>query len=232
MQNKSEKIVVVGDSTIAEVAYEYFTYDSPYQVVAFTLDQQFIKRESLFGLPIVPFETVQDSYPPAEFKIFVAVGYGKLNRLRTRFYGQAKAKGYDLVSYISSKAFVWRNVEVGDNCFIFEHNVIQPFVKIGNNVTLWSGNHIGHHSVVKDHCFIASQVVISGAVEVGESCFIGVNATVANNVIISKNCFLGAGVIILKDTEENRVFASEMTAPKDVSSLKVFRISEINNAME
>lgn len=219
MQSKIERIVVAGDSPIAEVAFEYFTHDSPYEVAAFTVDKDFMKNDTLFDRPIVPFETVEEQYSPREHKMFVAVGYTKLNRLRARFFEQAKAKGYSLVSYVSSQAFVWRNVEIGENCFIFEHNVIQPFVRIGNNVTLWSGNHIGHHTTIRDHCFIASHVVVSGFVEIGEYTFVGVNATFADTVKVGKNSVIGAGAIILKDTEEAKVYGTKMTTPRDLDTL-------------
>src|SRR5262245_25186862 len=131
---KTGKIIIAGDSAFAEIAYEYFTHDSEYDVVCFTVDKAFMKKDSLFGLPIVPFEEIEKRFPPAGHKMYTALTYGKMNRVRKQFYEKAKAKGYKMATYISSKAFVWRNVEVGENTFIFENNVVQPFVKLGNNV--------------------------------------------------------------------------------------------------
>lgn len=216
--NKQQDLVIVCDTAFAEIAYEYFTYDSSYRVVAFCVERDFLKKDQLFGLPVVPFEEIEILYPPHCHHIFVASVYTELNRLRTRLYLKAKAKGYPLASYISSSAFVWRNCEMGEHCFIFENNVVQPFVKLGNNVILWSGNHIGHHSTIKDHCFISSHVVVSGYVTIGESCFVGVNATIANNVTIAKDCLVGAGSLVLKDVPEDKVVKGE--ASELVSSAK------------
>lgn len=202
--NKKHKLVIIGDRPFAEVAYEYFTYDSEYEVVAFSVEKDYLRRDTLFSLPVVPFETLEEVYPPDEHKFFVAVVYTQLNKLRTRFYKQAKGKGYSPASYISPRAFVWRNCEIGEHCFIFEDNVIQPFVKIGNNVILWSGNHIGHHSVIKDNCFISSHVVVSGLCEIGEYCFMGVNSTTADRVTIGNNCLVGAGALILGNVEDDQ----------------------------
>src|SRR5918911_2600199 len=190
---KTRKLVIVGDSAFAEIAYEYFTHDSPYEVVAFSVEAEYLKRQSLFGLPVVPFETLAEKYSPREHFVYAATVYTQLNRLRARLAAAAKQQGFQLASYISSRAFVWRNVEIGEHCFIFEDNTVQPFVRLGSNIVLWSGNHIGHHSVIKDHCFISSHVVVSGFVEIGESCFMGVNSTVANNVKIGNRCLVGAG---------------------------------------
>ena len=202
--NKQRKLIIIGDSAFAEIAYEYFTHDSEYEVVGFSVEREYIKRSDLFGVPIVPFEELENSYDPKEHRFFAANVYTQLNKLRTRLYTEAKAKGFSPASYISPHAFLWRNCQIGEHCFVFENNVIQPFVKIGNNVILWSGNHIGHHSTIKDNCFIASHVVVSGFVEVGESCFMGVNATVANNITIGNNCLIGAGALVLANVEDGK----------------------------
>lgn len=201
---KSRKLVIIGDSAFAEIAYEYFTHDSDYEVVAFSVEKNFIKRDTLFGLPVVAFEGIEESYPPADHYFFTATAYAQLNRLRTRLYTEAKAKGYKPASYISSKSFVWRNVELGEHCFIFEDNTIQPFVKIGSNVIVWSGNHIGHHSKIGKNCFISSHVVISGFCEICENCFLGVNATLVNNIAIGSNCVIGAGALIMGNVPDNQ----------------------------
>jgi len=201
---KTRKLVIIGDSAFAEIAYEYFTHDSEYEVVAFSVEREFQKRTELFGLPVVAFETLQESYAPATHHFFAANVYTQLNALRTRLYLEAKKKGYAPASYISPHAFVWRNCEIGEHCFIFENNVVQPFARIGDNVILWSGNHIGHHSVVKSNCFISSHVVVSGFVEIGESCFVGVNTTMANNINIGKNCLIGAAALVLADVPDDQ----------------------------
>lgn len=229
--NKTEKLIIVGDSSFAEVAYEYFTHDSSYEVVAFSVETEYMTKTTLFGLPVVAFEDLEKKYSPSEYKIFVATVYTKLNRLRTRLSAAAKAKGYRLASYISPRAFVWRNCEIGEHCFIFENNVIQPFVKIGNNVVLWSGNHIGHHSVIKDNCFIASHVVISGSVIIGENCFIGVNATFANDIQVGKNCLIGAGALVVKHVEDDKLIRGN-PGEASGSALRFSKVKESSVEME
>ena len=196
---KDRKLILLGDSAFAEIAFEYFTHDSPYEVVAFAVERAFLKRPELFGRPVVALEDLPTLYSAADHWFYAALVYTKLNRLRTRLYRTAKEMGYRPASFISPQAFVWRNVNVGEHCFIFENNVIQPFVTIGDNVVLWSGNHIGHHSTIGDHCFISSHVVVSGFCDIGESCFLAVNATIGNNVMIGQDCLLGAGAAVVKD---------------------------------
>jgi sugar O-acyltransferase (sialic acid O-acetyltransferase NeuD family) len=203
------KLVIFGAGDIARLAHYYFTRDSVHEVVAFTVDQQYRHGDSFLNLPLVAFEEVVESYPPAEYKMFVALSYAHMNQLRAEKYQQAKDRGYELVSYVSSRCSFLTDNPVGDNCFILEDNTIQPFVRIGSNVTLWSGNHIGHDSVICDHVFIASHIVVSGYVEVGEYCFIGVNATLRNSIKIAPRTLISAGAIIMKDTVEGGVYLSE-----------------------
>ncbi len=208
-KRKKEKIIMFGTGAFAQVAYIYFTKDSPYNVIAFTVHSDHIKEKRLFDLPVIPFENIEELYPPEKYKMFVAIGYSNLNKLRAKIYYEAKEKGYELVTYINSKAIYWDELEIGDNCFIFENNVIQPFVKIGNNVIIWSGNHIGHHSTIGNHCFISSHVVISGFSRIGDYCFIGVNATIVDDIKITKECIIGAGALIVKDIEKSGVYIGQ-----------------------
>ena len=223
---KTHKLIIVGDSAFAEIAMEYFSLDSNYQVVGFSVERSFLKRDQLHGLPVVPFEDIQTYFDPKTHHIYVAIVYSQLNRLRARLASKAKAFGYQLASYVSSRAFVWRNVELGEHCFIFEGNTLQPYARIEDNVVLWSGNHIGHHSIIRSNCFIASHVVVSGFCDVGENSFIGVNATLSNNITIGADNWIGPNITIMKDTYSGALFSSRQPDPSRISALKFFKIHE------
>lgn len=214
-------LVIFGSGDIAQLAHYYFSTDSNYEVVAFTVDANYIKESELCGLPVVAFEDVAKNYPPDSYDFFVALSYSKLNAVRKEKFLAAKEMGYKLASFISSRATVLNDGKIGENCFIFEDNTIQPFVTIGNNVTLWSGNHIGHHSVIHDHTFIASHVVISGGVEIGEQCFVGVNATLRDHIKIGDRCVVGAGALLLADAAPEGVYIGTATERSKVPSTRL-----------
>lgn len=207
-----EKVVVFGNRLFAELIYFYLTHDSPYEVAAFTVDREYIKEDTLFGLSVVPFEDVESILPPAECKMLVSIGF-RLNRLREERYYQAKAKGYQLINYISSKSITWPGLVIGDNCLIFENAVIQPFVEIGNSVIIGPGSIIGHHSIIRDHCFVSADVVVLGGVTVEPYCLLGANATIKGGVTIGSECIIGAGVSMFKDTQERGVYIDESPEP-------------------
>src|SRR6185436_16126983 len=202
------KLVIFGAGDIARLAHFYFRTDSPHQVAAFVVDAAFKNEDTFDGLPLVSFEEALDRYPPSYHEAFVAISYAQMNRLRRAKYEQMRAAGYRCVSYVSSRC-TYLTTPPGDNCFILEDNTVQPFVTIGNNVTLWSGNHIGHDSVIEDHCFISSHVVVSGHVRVGTRSFLGVNCTLRNSITLGEQTLIGAGAIIMKDTAPKSVYLPE-----------------------
>lgn len=217
-------LIIFGSGDIAQLAHYYFSTDSEFKVVAFTVDSEYVAQGQFCGLPVVPFNAVLTQFDPNEYVFFVALSYSRLNAVRKEKYLAVKAMGYELVSYVSSRATVLNDNCIGANCFILEDNTIQPFVKIGNNITLWSGNHIGHHSTINDHTFIASHVVVSGGVEIGEQCFIGVNATLRDHIQIGSRCVVGAGSLILESTPDDSLYIGSRTEPASIKSSSLKRI--------
>lgn len=226
---KNKKLVIVGTGEFGEIAYEYFTYDSEYAVAAFAVEKKFRSENTLRDLPIVDFEVMETKFPPSEYDVFVAITYVQLNRARKRLYTVCKDKGYHCASYVSSHAFVWHDVKIGENTFIFEDNTVQYHVCIGNNVVLWSGNHIGHRSVIEDDCWLTSHVVVSGFCRIGKGSFIGVNATLGDNVTIPYDTVLGAGALTVKSlTEPGRVYIGSPAKPMEKTAYQQFHVQEEN----
>jgi sugar O-acyltransferase (sialic acid O-acetyltransferase NeuD family) len=223
---KSKDLVIIGAGETAMLAYEYFTHDSEYSVVAFAVGKEFLIEEILYNLPVITLEELGSTFPSSSVSLFVAISSGKLNRNRTQAYLNLKSQGYEFASYVSSTAFVWHNVKIGENCFILEDNTLQPFVEVGDNVTLWSGNHIGHRTIVGDHCFISSHCVISGFCEIERSCFLGVNCTLEDHVKVTSDNFIGAGALIRNTTEEKSFYQEKKTELAKISTHRLFKIKE------
>lgn len=214
-------ILIFGTKDFAELAHYYLTHDSPHEVVAFSVNRDYLpKNPVLKGLPVVAFEDVQNLFPTSEYKFFAPMSPKRMNRDREEIYEAIKTKGYDCISYVSSKATVFNN-KIGENCFILENNTIQPYTKIGNNVVLWSGNHIGHHGVIHDHVTFTSHVVMSGHCEIGSYSFLGVNSTLCDGVKIAEGTFIGMATAISKDTEAWSVYKGCSSIKSKLTSTKI-----------
>jgi sugar O-acyltransferase (sialic acid O-acetyltransferase NeuD family) len=202
------KVVIFGITDAGILCHFFLEHDSPHDVVAFTVDREYMQEESFRGLPLVPFEDVENIYPPSEYQMYIAMLFHKGNRTRAEKCFQAEAKGYDLISYVSSKAITWPGLVLGKNCFISEGSIINPFVEIGNNVTV-AGGFVGHHSIVKDHCFLAAHSVILGCSVIEPYCFIGANSTITHCVHVARECIIGSGVSISRNTKEKGVYVGK-----------------------
>jgi sugar O-acyltransferase (sialic acid O-acetyltransferase NeuD family) len=214
-------VVIFGVKDTAELAWWYLKNDSNYHVVAFTVHRQYITEPYFHDLPVIPFEEITDFYPPEDFDMFAPLTGVKMNTLRKTVFESIKSLGYHCISYVSSRATVCGNI-IGENCFILEDNTLQPFTKIGNNVVMWSGNHIGHHGVIEDHVFFTSHVVLSGHCHVKERAWLGVNATIRDYTTIGKGCLISMGALITKSTEDNSFYMGVPARKQEKNALDVY----------
>ncbi|MCK5082504.1 MAG: acetyltransferase [Candidatus Omnitrophica bacterium] len=219
------KVVIFGAGGGANTAYRYITKDSPHEVVAFTVDGSCKNRDTYHDLPVVEFEDVEKTYPAGDFKMFIVMGFDDMSRLRIQKYNEAKAKGYSFISYVASDIFCLEELQIGQNCFILEKQTINPDVKIGNNVVMWSANHVGDRTIIEDNVWISSHVVIGGDATIGQGSFIGMNATIAHDVSIGQRNFIGAGALISKSTKNESVYVQERNKALGIDSDIFFKMA-------
>ena len=190
-------IVIFGAGQIAEVAKVYIDAHSSDRIVAFTVDAAFKKSETFHGLPLMAWEDLEKKFPPGSVKLLGPLSYQNLNELRRDRHLEGKRRGYEFASFIHPASHVYTE-DIGENCFILEANVIQPFVHIGAGLMMWSGNHIGHHAQIGDYCFISTHVGLGSGVRLGERCFLAGKVGIDSGVEIGAGCFLGGGAVVKK----------------------------------
>lgn len=218
MTVNERKVLIYGTGQIAELVLYYLSIDSQYSVCGFVVDDEFAHADEFCGLPVLSPTRVIENFKPKDFSMFIAISYSSMNANRRKKCDWARSNGYELISYVSSRATTYEDLKFGDNCLILEDNTIQPFVTLGNNVFLWSGNHVGHHSVIEDDVFISSQCVISGNCVVGERSFLGVNCTVQNNLRVGVACFVGPGSLVRGDVADESVLLTKATESQNIKS--------------
>jgi len=226
-----KKLIIFGLGKIADVAYQHFMRDSGREIAAFVCDREWIGKGQAVqgGLPIVAFDEVERSYPPANYDMFLALGYHELNQLRARKFAEAKAKGYQLASYVSPRADVGSWFRVGENCLILDGVGIQPGARVGHNVSIWNNTLIGHHSLIGDDVWIAAGATIGGMVEIGRASFIGLNATLGGEAKLGADCFVGAAALVLKSGPDKSVFVQAGTERFRLDSTQFLRMTRMPN---
>lgn len=216
MQNKS--LIIVGTGDYAEMAFRYILRDRKIEIVAFSVEKEYMQSETFCSKPVIAFENITKDFDPSEHCVLVAVGPNKVNTVRQRLFEEALNKGYEPFTYVSREASIWDESAIGKGSFIFDQCVIEPGAKIGLNSVLWSGAIVAHHSTVGNHCFLAPGSAISGRITIGNNCFLGINCTIRDNVTVANNCIIGGGAVIKKSTVENGVYSANPTELRNEAS--------------
>ena len=215
------KLVVFGAGNFASLAWYVLKHDSPHEVVGFTVNAEWQRASTHHDLPLVPFETLEQYFPPEEYALIIPLGWIGCNRVRAARYAEAKVRGYSFVSYVSSRAIVWPDLDVGENSMIYEGAVIQPFAKIGTSCIVRCGSYVSHHAVVGDNVFIAGHGVVAGNARIGDRCFLGLNSTIRDGVTLAPGCVVAAGALVTADTEPDGLYigvpARRRPLPVDLS---------------
>jgi sugar O-acyltransferase (sialic acid O-acetyltransferase NeuD family) len=202
-----EDVLIYGNGKIAKIVYQFIK--KQFNVVAFTVDNEFIEANNIVGVPLIAFEDIQNDYNPNKYKMIIAVGYVQMNSIREQKYLKAKEKGYSFINYIHPSVEMHDNIQIGENNIILDHATIQPYVTMGNSNFVWSNAVVAHGSTVGDTNWITSGVVVSGDATIKSKCFLGANATIGHNITIEDENFIGANTLVTKSTKEKEVFISK-----------------------
>lgn len=216
-------IVVFGAGDIASVAKVYLDAHSRDRIVGFTVDAAYRTSDTFEGLPLVAWEELERHFRPSAVQLLGPLSYRGLNELRRDRHREGRARGYAFASFVHPDSHVYAS-EIGENCFILENNVIQPFVRIGAGVMIWSSNHVGHHAVIGDYCFLASHVGLGGGVRLGERCFLAGKVGIESGVTVGDACFLGGGAIVKKNLPSESVVPGQNDAAAPYSSARIKRL--------
>lgn len=221
MSAKQHSVVIFGTGDLGLLAHCYFSADSDFEVVAFSLDRERIEAPSFLGLPVIAFDELEARFPPADHWLFVAIGYTQLNEPRAERCVRARSLGYRLASYVGSRSLTWPDLVLGDNCMVMDGAIVQPGARLGNGVIVWSGAFIGHHAEIGDDCFVSAHAVLAGRVQLGPRCFVGVNASVRENLRLGASCMIGAGSLVLADAAAEAAYIATPTAKAGMSSRRL-----------
>ena len=195
-----KSLIIYGLGDFAKAMRYYFAKDTDYQVVAFCADKNYINQQELDGLPVVPFENIENIYCNNKFTMFVAVGYSQM-RARRLMYERATNKQYKMANYVSPLANVDPSVVFGMNNVVLQGSQIEPFCTIGNNNIIWSSVNISHDVRLGSHCFMASQSLLGGRVKVGDGCFLGFNCTILQDLVLAEETLVGAKSLVVSATQ-------------------------------
>ncbi|MEZ8195322.1 acetyltransferase [Vibrio cortegadensis] len=200
-------IVIYGYGQYANMIKYLLKKEMGIDVLAFCVDDKYIKKTIQDGVPIIPFSKIDNIPPPKKFKMFVAVGYSVM-RNRKIMFDNAISKGYEFINLISKHSSIDENIKIGRNNIILQGSQIEPFVEIGDNNIIWSSTNLCHDVKIGHHNFIASKSLIGGNTTIENNCFLGFNSTITNGLTIKNKTLIGAGSLVLHNTDEASKYIS------------------------
>ena len=198
-------VILAGNAITAEILLQYLSFDKRYQVVALTVDDDYVEKSRLATLDSIPISTLKTHYSPKEYSVIMAMGYHDLNQTRESMFGRLKQMGYFIEPYIHPEAKVYSQFPIGEGSIVLPCAVIEPYAKIAENCFIGANVTIAHHASIDNNCWIASGAVVSGQATIGRNVFLGVNATVVNEICVDDYCIVGAGALISKNIKPSTV---------------------------
>jgi sugar O-acyltransferase (sialic acid O-acetyltransferase NeuD family) len=221
MGDPRQQLVIFGNGQMAELAFARFRRDARYELVGFTVDRSALQQPQMLGLPVVPFDEVSIAFPPANVRMFVAIGPVQINGISAASFMRARELGYRLVSYVSPQAMIDPDVQIGENCSIGEGACVGPFSRLGDNVRIGTASVIGHHCVVEDHSFVGPNCTVSGSVNIGARALIGAGAVIRDRIHIGRASVVGAGATIVRDTAAESVHVAPEAIALPINSGRI-----------
>ncbi len=196
-----KNIVILGNNDFGRLLKYYIGIDDKREVVAFTVNRDYIKEDQFCDLPVVPFEDIENVYPPEQYEIMLAIGNSKMNDVRKKMYFECKEKGYTIASYIHSSCSI-HTEDIGEGNILLENCLLYPYSKLGNGNLLWDHVLISHDCVVGDFNTFSSYADLCGYVKIGNNGYFGKHCILNDFMEIADYTLIGAAAYAKGKTKE------------------------------
>lgn len=195
-----KKVIIYGAGAYGKLFFCEAEHYGAIDIAGFTVDESYMRSEREFGMPVVPFESVESIYPPDQFDMIVLCGYTVM-RNRRAMYNRAKEKGYKLINYISPKAMLETDIQMGDNNIIMANAIVGYDCVLGNDNVIRQNVYLGHESTIGNHSIISTSCTLGGRSTIEDLVFFGIGVTARGYVTYGKESLIGVGSNVIKNVE-------------------------------
>ncbi|MBE6737523.1 MAG: acetyltransferase [Ruminococcaceae bacterium] len=205
-----KKIIVFGNTEYSYMIADYIQRLCEAEIAAFCVNEKYISNPAFYGIPVVPFESVEERFSPESVEFVLGLGYKSMNTIREKVYNIIKEKGYRIASFVHPTAVVETD-DLGEGNIILSGAYIGYGTKIGNANVFWNGCNIAHNVQIGDYNYFAPSVTFGGFTVVGNNCFFGLGSTVKNRLYIADKTLVGAGAYLNTSTDTYDVYVPART---------------------
>jgi sugar O-acyltransferase (sialic acid O-acetyltransferase NeuD family) len=216
-------LVIFGTGHSAKVAKIHIEAHSAHRIVGFTVDAPYVTADRFYDLPVVAWDCLEQVFPPDRVELLGPISYARMNEFRRDRYREGKARNYRFASFIHPSCLVSTD-DIGEHSFILERTIVEPFVKIGDNVVIWGGCHIGHDAVIGDDCFLSGDVLLGARTQIGDRCFLSARAAVQGDRTVGEACLIGFGAVVRRNLAPGSVVSA---APNRITPAPSSRVKRL-----
>jgi len=195
------KVILYGNSVLSQMVFFDAVGCCCFEIAGFAVDKPYLKTPTFCGLPQVDFAEVKQHFPPDQYDMLAVLGGFSDMRGRAAHYQRAKAKGYQMRNYISSRSELSPDVTMGENNIILSQSYIGFGGRMGDNNIIRQQVYLGHDFTIGSHNFIGPGCNIAGYCSIANTCYIAMGSTVINNTNIAEETLVGAGSVVIRHTE-------------------------------
>ncbi len=157
-----------------------------------------------------------DSFEKDNLYLVNGIGRNGVKNLRAEIFDKFKKKCFKFFNIIHPSVIFTRDTVFGEGIQLMAGVIIQPRVKIGNDVIVNTGAIIEHDSMIGDHVFIGPRATLCGGAEIAKNVFIGAGAVILPGVKIGFSAVVGAGAVVLEDVPDNTLVVGNPASLKGI----------------
>ena len=193
------RAIIVGAGLMGREAAAY-AEECGFTVKGF-LDSRAHVLDGFLGYPPI-ISSVEAYVPKAEDRFVCAVGAPDL---RMEYAERIAARGGRFATLVHPRAYVGRNVAVGEGTIIAPNASVTNDARLGRHVIVNVNASVSHDCVLGDGCTLSPGCHVAGLCRFGACVFLGVGAAVIPEVELGDGVYVAAGAVVVGSVAAGRV---------------------------
>ncbi|SPA26387.1 conserved hypothetical protein [Cupriavidus taiwanensis] len=179
---------------VLQVALDMNSQTPRWDVQGFLVDPGYDVAEPVHGLPVM---TTDTWLAPVDGELVIAIGDTSARRaIADRMHAQF---GMRFATLVHPRAWVGRQVRIGEGSVICAGALITTDISIGRHVHVNLGCTIGHDAILEDFVTLNPSVNVSGNVHLCEGVMAGTGVKLIPHIRVGAGTVLGAGAVAVAD---------------------------------
>ena len=194
---KKRRLIIVGAGAMAREACQYATESLLDCEVAGFLDSRTSILDGFLGYPPI-LSSVEDYILRTDDVFLCAIG----DPVQRRQYVETiLSRGARFISIIHPRAYIGRNVSIGQGCIVAPSAVITCDVTLGNHVFINVQSSVSHDCTLGDYVTVSPGCHLAGGCRLGAGTFLGCHSALIPRTSLATGVFVAAGAVVVESEQ-------------------------------